>query len=67
MIAQKSRPGRACAGGGASLGGERPVVLATAIEREFSAERAGRPAEALRDQVLRVTPAHGALQFDAVG
>ena len=60
-------PGRACAGGGALLGGERPVVVATAVEREFAAERAGRAAEALRDEVLRGTPAHGAFQFDALG
>jgi hypothetical protein len=65
VIAQKSRRAAPGKGGGVLLGGERPVVVAPAIEREFATERAGRAAEALCDEVLRVAPAHGALQFDA--
>jgi hypothetical protein len=63
----KIAPGRASPGVGALLGGERPVVLATAIEREFSTDCVGRPPEALRDRVLRGTPAHGIFLFDAIG
>ena len=59
-------PRRAGTGGGALLSAERPVVVAPAIEREFAAERAGRAAEALRDEGLRVAPAQGPLQLSTL-